>query len=385
MHARRVLSLGNFFSVAHFYLILPVIVPYLATMLPADSAGLVVSAGALFTLIAFMFMPRLIRKYGARKLALFFGYAQAVTLVLLGENPGPVIAIAAVAIACALAPLIAYQLDLLLEATVSEENSTGRVRTAFLTAGNVALVLAPIAVGLILDGAEAYSHVFFYAGLSLTPFLVLFFVDRLPEKTPPSMHSVRSSFACMLKDKDLMAVAGSNAVLQFFYHLAPLYIPLYLHTALNFAWSDLGWMFAIMLLPYFLLEYPAGYIADRWLGDQELLLAGFVIMGLSFASLAFVTSTTPLVFILLILVLTRVGAVFAEAMTEGHFFRRITAEDASTVSIFRMMRPSAALLAPVSASVLLFAGGSYAMLFILFGLAIAAAGSLCAFRIQDIK
>lgn len=384
MHPRLVLSIGNFFSAAHFFLIVYIIAPYLALFLPVFQAGLVVSLGAVVTLLVFPFMPRMVARYGAKRLAIVLAFLQALLLFVLAMAPGMWIAIMCVALACATSPLIAYQLDLLLEAATREANVTGRVRSLFLTAGNLALIFAPLLIGLLLDGTEAYSRVFLVAALSLTPFIVLFLFEKLPEGEPPVFHALSMTCACMWTDPDLRAAALGNAVLQFFYHLAPLYIPLYLHTALGIPWSDLGWIFAVMLLPFVFIEYPAGWIADRFLGDKELLIVGFVITGIAFAAIGFVTSSTSLSVIAGILFVSRVGAALVEAMIEGHFFRRVSERDANTIGIFRMSRPLAALSAPLLASLLLFSG-NYLIFFMVTGALTVALGVVSTVAMRDVR
>jgi MFS family permease len=381
---RTVLSLGNFFSVAHFYLIVYVLGPYLSTFMPADSTGLVVALGAVGSLVAFGAMPDIVARFGARRLAIAFGALQAAALFLLAFSPFPGAAILLVAVACATAPLIAYQLDLLLEATVQEESRTGRVRTAFLTAGNVALILAPLAVGFLLDSTEEYARVFLVAAISLLPFIFLFVARRIPEGTKPQVQGLRETLERAFQDRDLRAVVGAEFMLQSFYQLGQLYIPLYLHNALGVPWSELGWVFAVMLLPFVLVEYPAGAVADVLLGDKRLMVAGFVILGFSFGIVAAVGAGTPLSLLLIILILTRIGAALVEAMAEGHFFRRVNEENTGTVSVFRMTRPVAALVAPVFGSALLALVG-YGWLFMISGGLLVFIGVLFAFHIDDIR
>jgi hypothetical protein len=88
--------------------------------------------------------------------------------------------------------------------------------------------------------------------------------------------------------------------------------------------------------------------------------------------------------VLAILVASRTGAALVESMVESHFFRRVSDEDANVVSIFRMMRPGAALVAPLLASAIL-AGSSYFALFLSAGLAIALVGCASALIIKDVK
>lgn len=384
MHPRLVLSIGNFFGAAHFFFIIYIVAPYLALFMPASRAGLVISLGAAITLLAFPFMPRFVQRFGPRRILIALAFTQAVLLFVLALAPSMLFAIICVALTCGISPLIGYQFDLLLEAATTAESSTGRVRTLFLLSGNVALIIVPLVIGLLLDGSEEYWRVFLMATLTLAPMIALFLLERIPEGQPPHLSQMRATCACLWSDPDLRAAALGNAVLQFFFHLAPLYIPLYLHTVLGFPWSDLGWIFAVMLLPFVFMQYPAGYIADRWLGDKELLIAGFVITGTAFAFVGFITPATPLIAIAGILFLTRVGAALAEAMIEGHFFRSVSEQDASTISLFRMMRPMGALIAPIFASLLLLSG-NYLAFFMLSGVLVAALGIMVTIPLKDVR
>lgn len=385
MKPRKVLALGNFFSSIHFFLVLYVIAPYLATFLPDEQTGLVIAAGAVGTLIAFPFMPRITEYLGAKRGALVIASALAVALFVLSQQPSFWIAALCLAFICAASPFIQFFQDLLLEGTNASVDETGRVRTAFNTAGNVALILAPLCIGFLLDGGDQYWRVFLVAGISLAPFITLFLFEKLPEQVSFNHPKLLETCKCMFVDLDLRAAALGNLVLQFFYHLAPLYIPLYLHGTIGIPWSELGWMFTVMLLPFVLLEYPAGYIADRWIGDKEMLIGGFVLIGLSFGSLAFVTSSTPMALLLLALVSSRVGASIVEAMIEGHFFRRVSSADSNTVTLYRMSRPIAALIAPLSASILLFFTGSYLVFFLTAGAMLIVLGVFSAQYVKDIR
>ncbi len=384
MSPRSILTIGNFFAVAHFYLIVYITGPYLATFMPDSATGLVVSFGAIITLFVFPWMPKLVRRYGTRHLAIYFGLAQLLLLGCLTVGPAPLAAVLLVALACATSPLISYQMDLLLEATMAKEEATGRIRTLFLTAGNVALVFAPLAIGFFMDSTEAYWRVFGVAALTLIPFVILMSLRPLPHGTTTTLISFAEAFQCLLKDKDTRATLIAHTTLQFFYHLAPLYIPLYLHTVLRLPWSQLGWMLTVMLLPFVLLEYPAGWLADRKWGDKEIMVAGFVLTGISFAALAFVNTDTMIVVILAILVVTRVGASLIEAMSEGHFFRRVSKEDDASVGIFRITRPVAALVAPIVGSIILTVS-SYGVLFMFTGALIGIVGVTFALKIKDSK
>ena len=383
MHPRRVLSIGNFFSSMHFFLIIYVVTPFLATFLPDNQTGLVVALGAVGTLLAFPLMPKLAGKHGVRKTAIIISACIGVALFVLASQPPFWLAAIALAFVCGASPFIQYLLDLLLEATGAEPGEMGRVRTAFITAGNIALILAPLIIAFLLDGTNEYWRIFFVAGASLAPFITLLLFEKLPEQPPRHHAKLVESCQCLLQKADIRAAIFGNGVLQFFYHLAPFYIPLYLHEVLGMPWSQLGWMFAVMLLPFVLIEYPAGYIADRFIAEKELLIAGFVLTSVAFGALAFVTTHTPIYVIVIVLVLSRTGSALVEAMVEGHFFKRVAPEDANTMTLYRMTRPVAALVAPLSASILLALTGSYLIFFITMGVLLLCMGVGSAYFIKD--
>lgn len=384
MSPRLKLSLGGFFSALHASLIIYILGPYLATLMPVAYTGLVISAGAILTLILFPIAPHIVERFGAKKLAMYGALLEIVVLLGIAITPLPYVAIALVALSAALSPLIFYQLDLLLEATIRQEGITSRVHAAYLTAGNIAYVVAPLIVGFLLDGTAVYSRMFFAAALSLVPFVILFLFNHIPEGRPPRFCDIRETAGCIIWDRDLRATVFASIVLQFFYHLAPLYVSLYMVEVLGMDWSVLGWMFMVMLIPFVLVEFPAGEAADRWFGDKEMMATGFVIMGISFTVIPFFDASTAIWFMLAILVATRIGAALSEAMIEGHFFRRVSEQDAPTISVFRMMRPIAALAAPICGTLLYLAGG-YTALFVCSGLFVAFFGAISALLITDVK
>lgn len=380
-----VLSLGNFFAAGQFFLVVYILAPYLATVVPAAVSGLAISLGAVFTLSLFPLLPQLVHRHGAQRLAVLLGVINLLIMLGLAAAPSAFFAVLFAALACGIAPFIGYQLDLLLEGTISDERTTGRMRTLFLTAGNIALVISPLVTGLLLGERAQYDHAFLFAAACLAPFILIMALGNFEQSEPQAKtYNLIEASRCVVKDKDLTAVLLSAGVLQFFFHLVPLYIPLYLHTVLGFPWSDLGWAFAVMLLPFVLLEYPVGWLADTRFGDKRIMAAGFVIAGLSLAAIGLITSTTSMASIVVILVLTRVGAALLEATTEGHFFRRVSVHDTQSVSLFRMLRPVGALTAPIVASLLLLTG-SYTFFFAVTGFFVLLAGLLSALRIEDAR
>lgn len=383
MRPRVILFVANFFFSLMTALAVYILLPYLSTFMPAMYAGLVVAVGGLTALIFFPLLPRLVVRYGAQQLALIFALAEMVILFMLAAAPGAIPSILLIILMVALQPFLSYELDLLLEATGEGDGSkTGQVRAAFLTAWNMGSFVAPLLIGALLVNTDAYGHIFIAAAAMSVPFVVLFAARRLPSGAQEAPTSILDTIICVLHERDLLAVTTGHLILWLFYVWAPLYTPMYLHNVLGISWENLSWIFSIMLIPYVLIEYPAGWVADRFLGDRDLMFAGFIIAGGALASISFLTAASPLLLILGILLVSRIGAALIEAMTEGHFFRRVTEKDVNSVSIFRAVWPIAYVIAPIVGSTILFFG-NYQILFLLTGGFIAFAGAITTLYIRD--
>ena len=382
MRPRVILAVGNFFFSLFATLIVYILLPYLSAFIPEAYAGLLIALGALCAVLFFPYLPRLVARYGAQQLALVFAIAEMVALFALAASPGAIAGILLIAVTVALQPFLYYELDLLLEATVAEEGTTGRVRATFLTAWNIAALAAPLLMGALLAHSNDYSRVFLAASAALVPFIVLFAARALPKGKPLKLSRMRGALFCMLHDRDLASVTFAHLLLYLFYVWMPLYVPIYLHDALGIPWSILGKMFSIMLISYVLVEYPAGWIADRFLGEKELMFAGFLIAGGALAAVGALSKASPLILILGILIISRVGAALIESMTEIHFFRRVSEQDVNSVNIFRGIWPLADLVAPIVGSLILFFG-NYQILFVLTGGFIAFVGAATTLFIKD--
>ncbi len=112
-------------------------------------------------------------------------------------------------------------------------------------------------------------------------------------------------------------------------------------------------MFSIMLLPFLLFELPLGIVADTSFGHKKIMAAGAVIMACSLIVFAYTSSTSILIWSI-ILFMTRVGASFVEAMSETYFFKHISIRDVYTLALFRSNRSLAQIIGPLIASLSFF-------------------------------
>lgn len=383
MSPRVVISLGNFFFAFFSTAIMFVMIPYLTEYMSDVQAGIVIAMGPLIACIIFPLLPRLVATYGAQQLALVISILELLSLLALAAAPGAASGAIFAALSLGIQPFLAYQLDLLLEATVEEEGVTGQVRTMFITGWNLAALASPLLIGALLAASDAYYRVFIAAAAGIVPLIVLLASSTLPAGRIPVLSRMDDTIRHIWHDPDLMAVTVAHFLLYLFFFWAPFYTPLYLHTVLGIPWSELGWIFAVTLIPSVLIEFPAGMLADKVIGDREMMFAGFLIAGVSLAAIGLLTASTPIWIIVSVLMGTRIGAGFIESMTEGHFFRRVSEKDINSVSIFRGIWPLSELVAPLIGSAILIFGNNFGAFFAITGGIIAFGGMAATFFIKD--
>ncbi|XKT75151.1 MAG: MFS transporter [Patescibacteria group bacterium UBA2103] len=345
------ITITNFFGALHYFLTVYITAPYLAQFVSEAMVGLIFSAGALLSLAGFLLIPKLLKLTTLKRLAQIISLVQLGVLVGLAVQPPLPLILIFVAMLTALPALIGYAFDIFLEQATKDEGSTGNIRGLFITVGNVALVISPLAIGYILGDTNLYERIFALAAATLVPFtLLLATLIKNPKPKDVGALSLRSTLKCLMHSKDVMLGAAAHFTMLLFFSWVSIYIPLYLHTELGIAWESLGWVFSIMLLPYVFLEYPIGVIADRWFGERELMMLGFGVMGITMAAISFITSPLVSLFLIVVLVGTRVGGAITEITTETYFFKHVDGNDINSISLFRTLRPLGALIGPLIGS-----------------------------------
>lgn len=229
-------------------------------------------------------------------------------------------------------------LDVILEEH-SSDASTGRVRGLHLTIMNTGFLLAPFLSTQIVD-SYGFGGVFF--GITLG-YAVLFALAILFLRNGHAYSSARmdasDALKKMLRDKNLLRIYGISFALEFFYVIMIIYSPIYLRS-IGISWEDIGVLFTVMLLPFVLLQYPLGLLADKRFGEKEFLIVSLAIGSIS----VFVMSVVPsvsLFFFGTVLFLTRVGAAGIEVLRDAYFYKQIDGGDDDLIAFFRTARPSA--------------------------------------------
>jgi len=277
--------------------------------------------------------------------------------------------------------LLLFNMDMYIEDVSKDDSLTGSIRATYLTVTNITIVIAPTLVALFLIHNN-YSLVYVASCLFLVP--LYYFFRRLKNvKNPEIKHiNIKETLSEYIKNKNLYNIFVSNFLLQMFYAYMVVYVPLYLEKYVGFAWSEIGIMFTIMLLPFIIFELPVGELADDKYGEKEFLTVGFVIMGLATIFISFLTAKIFWMWAT-ILFITRIGASFVEISSESYFFKQVGPDKSDVVGVFRMSRPLSFIIAPLLATLTL-QFISFQYIFILVG-ALMILGTKYSLAIKDTK
>ncbi|OHB15421.1 MAG: hypothetical protein A2431_04055 [Candidatus Zambryskibacteria bacterium RIFOXYC1_FULL_39_10] len=342
----RTVYLMGFLMSAHFALISYVNSSLLGQFVSIGTLNVLYIVGALLDICLLLLAPYLLRRYGNITSFLFFIVIEILVIISMGFFDSASLIIPLFIIQLGLGSVLYFWLDLCLEQETKVESTTGNKRGALLTFSNIAWVISPLALALLIS-QNNFSPVYFLAGLFmivLLPIVGLSFKNmKNPDLTKTKMFS---GFKLLWKNKDQLRIALVQFVLNFFYSWMVIYLPLLLSKQIGFGWDKIGLMLTLMLLPFLIFQWPAGYLADKKIGEKEILVVGILIM--SAATFIIPSLSHPVFWIwATVLFATRVGASLAEVATETYFFKHVKERDVSEISVFRMVRSFAYVLAPL--------------------------------------
>jgi MFS family permease len=318
-----------------------------------------ISANLISILLTLVF-PRLIKKLGN------YLTTGAITLVFFGalaglglsHNPGLIFLF--FVIMQVASNLVLINMDLFIE-DFSKNSSTGETRTIYFTILNLAWIISPTLSAWLINSAGYYSVFLVSAGL-LLPFLLILTLSKCRINIDfkyDKKFSIIQIARKMFKNKDLKNAFGLALLLNVFYNATTVFIPIYLNRIVGFSWSELGLLFSIMLVPFLIVEIPAGIISDKYIGEKEMFTAGFFIMIICLV-LFFVTDIHSFWIWAILLFASRVGAALVEAMRESYFFKKVSAREVDKINIFRTAIPVGYLVGSLlSAITLIFLPLSY--------------------------
>lgn len=314
---------------------------YLNTFFNSSIVGMLFLIGSVCTLLASLHFTKYLRRFHTYRFIMTIVISEIIATLIFALSTNTYLTAVAFIVHFFLQALIIIVLNLFVE-TFTSHTETGLVRGIFLTLLNLGILIAPFIGGAVL-GLFGFKAVYIVASLLLIPFI--FFLRRFMSHLPdPKYHSidVPSAFRKAMENRNLRGALVSIFLLECFYAVMVIYLPLYI-TSLGIPLTTyLTAIVPIALIPLVILPYELGLVADKKLGEKELLIFGLLITAASLLAVSVVTTTVTIIWIL-ILFISRVGAACVETMTYTYFYKKIDAEDASLTAVFTNMRSAATI------------------------------------------
>lgn len=339
---------------------------YLSQLFGEKNVGWIFIFAYVLTLLAVTHFTNLINKLKIFRASLLVFCGLTFCLFILAFVNNPMAVLAFFLLYVILLNLSWITLDIYVE-YFSRDNITGRVRGLYWTGVNLAWLISPITSGWILKTFD-YQFLFLISGfLALLVCLGFFRFNKLSFDHFTSLN-LPLALKKIVKDPPLKAIFAIAFLLQCFYCIMVVYLPIYLHQYIGFNWQQIGVIFTVMLLNFVLWTYPAGWLADKYLGEKEMLTVGLLVMGLATLSCGLI-STANFGIWLITIFLTRVGASLVDILKDSYFFKHVDAQDAQVINLFRNTTSLAYIFTPLLAAVVIGFFG-YQWLFIISGLLI---------------
>lgn len=331
--------------------------------------------GAMYTIssclavLAFLFISRVLKKIGNVRLTLWLALFELVSLVVLGLVGHPATAIVAFVAFMILNPLIYLTIDIFSETLIgSNEGSTGSKRGLTLTIMSLASAAGPLAMGFVVGNNDGNLSVTYIISAGILSIFILIVLFRFYCFTDPSYKEIQvlSAISEFWQESDIRSVFLAHLNLQVFFAWTIIYIPLYMATKIGFSWEQIGTILAVGLMAYVIFEWPIGYIADKYIGEKEMMALGFIILAITSGCITIMTNSSILYWMILMFV-SRIGASLVEATTESYFFKHIDGSEANIMSFFRLARPLGMIIGSLlgSVSLLYF---EFEFIFVILGL-----------------
>lgn len=315
-----------------------------------ENVGLIASVFGASAVFINLYITRFLEKDGAIKSLraglLLFAFVFASYLFV--SSP---LALALLQIVLALAVCFSWTALSLLVNNSSKKESLGDSEGEYFTFINLGVLLG-IAIGGALAMSYSYYAVFVSAAFS---FIAIFFLagtigikdgKKLRRKQTGVMEDAKKFFS----NPELRRAYISNVGLYFWVSIAFLYLPIIMKS-LGFDFRKIGLVFAAMVIPYILLEYPVGKLSEKE-GSKKFISLGFFAIALS--SLLIYANYGAIYSMGLFFFFSFMGAAAIEPLNEMNLDKHSKKNDiVENMTIFKTSLRAAYFLGPITAALLI--------------------------------
>lgn len=232
-------------------------------------------------------------------------------------------------------PLMWVGMDILVEDS-SENRVTGSIRGKHLSIMNFGWFLAPFLASIII-GNFGFGAIYLVSSFLVTAVILILSRYTVFKKDGFQKNiSIKRILKRIQGRPEISRIYYISFILEFFYAAMIIYSPLYLISQ-GFDWGQIGKIFTAMLVPFFVIQYPIGVLADKKSGEKEMIGLALAIMSASVFFLYFLPGA-GIIYWVLVLVMTRIGAAVVEVLRDSYFYKQIGRRDVDLIDFFRTTR-----------------------------------------------
>ncbi|KKR21204.1 MAG: tetracycline resistance protein [Parcubacteria group bacterium GW2011_GWE2_39_37] len=298
----------------------------------------------LVVLIALLNLHKFFKRLGKVTVFCFSILAQVISLVVLIFSDSNLLGLISLVAYLISDGLIIVAMDVILE-SFSSEKEAGRVRGSYMTIFNAGFIIGPLLSTYIISN---YDYVGLFGLVLLIKVLV--FALALSGLKDFNSHFVQKEtvlnlFKKVIKHKNLLRIYYVSFALEFFYAMMIVYSPIYLRE-LGISWQDIGFIFAFMLVPFLILEYPIGWLADKKWGEKEMIVFFLMWIAITSGSIYFIDSVNIWLWVV-VLFATRIAAAALSLLRDSYFYKKIDGKDMDLIDFFRTAMPMSFIIGAV--------------------------------------
>jgi MFS family permease len=223
-------------------------------------------------------------------------------------------------------------LDIILE-SFSIDLMSGRIRGLHLTIINAGYLIGPFLSTWILERFDFRGIFFVLLVINSFIFIISLVGLRNVNHKFESKIKIIDLVRKVWRNKDIKKIYYISFCLDFFYALMVIYTSIYLLDR-GISWNQIGIIFTIMLIPFVVLQYPVGFLADKKIGEKEMLIFAILLMAISTLSIYFIQSNEIWIWAGVLLA-TRVGVSIVEVLRDSYFYKKIDGHDVDLNNFFR--------------------------------------------------
>ena len=362
-HHRKIIYLAGFLFSLPVALMSYINSSFISSFIGESWMGLLYATASAGSILGILIAPHVLKKIGSYKFLILLIGLNSLSILSFALLQNRFIIVLAFIFGLAFNTMIIFTLDELLK-IFSKNSDMGGIRGTYLAIGSSAWVLSQIL--LFFGGSLPLQMIYLIAFLIMVTFFLLSFfaLKKIPDPKYDRIQSFKY-IRLFFKNKNLSRSYKINLLLQMFFSIMVIYTPIYLSAYLGMSWSDIGAIFAIMLLPFVILPFHVGRYTDK-IGERKMLMIGFFIASLATLSIFFINGVEIWVWATA-LFFTRVGASTVEVSSDTYFFKHIRPESEEWVGVYRSAPGVGYILGPLAALVVLSFIPTFKFIFPLLG------------------